>query len=567
MNHSPDRARMPRLFATLAVAVLSTGLAAAAARGHAADSFTLTEHFGVAHPEQIITLDLAAPIDPAKTSVTMAIGDAAAVPVPFQLLANRKRLAVRTSLAAGETRTFAVKPGSPAPAAPDAVTVRETDAWYEIANGLTGIRVPKPVQALPFPAPVQGVLLRDGTWTAAGATLALTPPEKAEPKMQVTFLERGPLKTVVVLRYDLGTAFSKTTIALEAGQPSVMFEEEADLDRSYAIELYDAVHPTHARYRGHHSSSKDGGYEPDGQVYRMSHARPALDAQVDLTFAGPRDYGRVARWDPWITDCGWYWQMFDDKAGPEGNLVGAFAGKASRQVGSGMSGVGGYTAPAGMSDLVTAMAADGTIHAVYTGNGGLWHVAIDPSLAAGKPAKIADKLVHPSAVVLKDGTVSVIAFDRQSKGFVEVRGTAGGGFTSAPIEFEGSIAIADPHPCQTIRGDDQFLFVTAKGSSGTEGLLFARSKGQGRFRVFGSVGEIDSGRQIYRPSLVAPRDGSLRLVATNKGGYSQIAFVPPKRPELSKLANPPLGMALNFGSVFEAATGAGAIVEIGRAHV
>ena len=57
---------------------------------HAAETFTLTEHFGVAHPEQIITFDLAAPIDPKKTAVTMAIGDAAAVPVPLQVLADGK---------------------------------------------------------------------------------------------------------------------------------------------------------------------------------------------------------------------------------------------------------------------------------------------------------------------------------------------------------------------------------------------------------------------------------------------------------------------------------------------
>ena len=553
MNHSPDRARMPRLFATLAVAVLSTGLAAAAARGHAADSFTLTEHFGVAHPEQIITLDLAAPIDPAKTSVTMAIGDAAAVPVPFQLLANRKRLAVRTSLAAGETRTFAVKPGSPAPAAPDAVTVRETDAWYEIANGLTGIRVPKPVQALPFPAPVQGVLLRDGTWTAAGATLALTPPEKAEPKMQVTFLERGPLKTVVVLRYDLGTAFSKTTIALEAGQPSVMFEEEADLDRSYAIELYDAVHPTHARYRGHHSSSKDGGYEPDGQVYRMSHARPALDAQVDLTFAGPRDYGRVARWDPWITDCGWYWQMFDDKAGPEGNLVGAFAGKASRQVGSGMSGVGGYTAPAGMSDLVTAMAADGTIHVVYTGNGGLWHVAIDSSLVPGKPAKIAAGLVNPDLAIRADGSLCVVAYDPAAKQFVELKGRAGAAFTRAAVTLAGAdgATIADPFAYQAVRGDTQFLFFYGSRGGKTEGLLFSRSGDETAFTFCGAIGGLGYFRQVNRPSFDAMPDGRVVLVTTDVGGYAARFEIKPDVLTLSGGDRLPL----NFGVALAPVTG------------
>jgi len=526
----------------------------------ATETFTLTEHFGVAQPDQIITFDLRQPLEQGKAVATMAIGDAAMAEVPCQVLAGGKQFAVRTSLAPNETRTFTVQSGTPQADDPQAVTVRETAAWYEIANGLTGVRVPKPVATLPLPAPVQGVLLRDGTWTAGGGVLAVAASTTAAPKMTVTFAEQGPLQTEVIVRYDLGESFSTTTIAVEAGQPSVIFEEEANLDRSYAIELHDAVRPTHARYRGHHASSKERGYEPDGQVYRMWHQRPSLDAQVNLTFAAPRDYGRVARWDPWITDCGWYWQMFDDAAGPESPLVGAFAGRASRQMGSAVSGVSGYTAPAGMSDMVVALAADGAIHAVYEGRGSLWHVVIDCGLTPGKPEKIVDGLVNPSIAVLKDGAVSVIAYDPATKGFVEARSGAASGFTVKPLDL-GGVAISDPHPCQAVRGEDQFLFVTAARSGTTEGLLFNRRNGVGSFTAAGSVGEIDSGRQIYRPALVAPGDGSLRLVVTNKGGYAQLAVVSPKAAELTKLANPPLGMTLNFGSVIDAATGAGAIID------
>jgi hypothetical protein len=561
MIRTPGCFRLPRLIAMLGVAMISSGLTGAAARGRAAETFTLTEHFGVAHPEQIITFDLAAPIDPKKTAVTMAIGDAAAVPVPLQVLADGKKLAVRTSLGAGETRTFAVKPGTPAAAGPDAVTVRETDAWYEIANGLTGVRVPKPVTALPFPAPVQGVLLRDGTWTAAGAKLSLTPPEKAEPKMTVRFLERGPLKTVVTLRYDLGTAFSTTTIALEAGQPTVMFEEEADLDRSYAIELHDAVHPTHARYRGHHASSKAGGYEPDGQVYRQWHQRPSLDAQVDLTFAGPRGYGRVARWDPWITDCGWYWQLFDDKAGPESNLVGAFAGRASRQVGSAVSGVGGYTAPAGMSDLVTAVAADGTVHCVYAGAGGLWHVALDRSLTPGKPAKIAAGLVNPDLAILADGSLCVVAYDSAAKQFVELKGRAGGTFKRSALAMEGAdgATIADPFAYQAVRGDTQFLFFFGSRDGKTDGLLFSRSGDEAAFTFRDAIGELAYYRHINRPRFAALPDGRVLLLTTDKGGYANLATI--ATDAVTFTTRPSRVAGLNFGVALDRASGSYAAVD------
>ena len=346
---------------------------------HAAETFTLTEHFGVAHPEQIITFDLAAPIDPKKTAVTMAIGDAAAVPVPLQVLADGKKLAVRTSLGAGETRTFAVKPGTPAATGPDAVTVRETDAWYEIANGLTGVRVPKAVDCATtqqVPAPVQGIRMRDGRWYGTGPNWLGYQSQADETKktvatgMTVNVVEHGPLRALVQIEYSFqhpellygaqkvkpaGNGYYRSTIKLEAGQPSICFEEDTDFEPSWSVELYDAVQPSHARYRGHHSSEKRFGYEPDGQAYRPFHQRPGLDAQVDLAYDRPRHpsynttdatWSLMATWNPWVVDSGWYWQLFNRDAPDSANLVGIFAGPASRLIGVHMSGVGISTAPA-----------------------------------------------------------------------------------------------------------------------------------------------------------------------------------------------------------------------------
>ena len=565
--HPDLPARPARLIAALAVSTLWGGILAPASRSAAAETFTLTEHFGVAHPEQIVTFDLAQPLEPGTAVATMASGDAPAKQVPCQVISGGKRIAVRTSLAPNETRTFTVQAGTSKAANADAVAIKETADGYEITNGLTGIRVPKPVQTLPFPAPVQGVRLRDGTWTPGGARLSITPPEKAEPKMSVTFIEKGPLKTVVKLRYDLGEAFSTTTIALEAGQPSVMFEEEANLDRSYGIEMFDAVQPTHARYRGHHSSSKAAGYEPDGQIYRMSHQRPGLDAQVDLTYAGPRGYGRVARWDPWITDCGWYWQMFNDAAGPESPLVGAFAGRASRQVGSAMSGVSGYTAPAGMSDLVSAVDAKGVIHCVYAGNGGLWHVAIDESLKPGKPVKLGDGLVNPDVAILADGTVSVIAYDQKATQFVELQGRTGGDFTSRPVALAGAdgVTITDPFASHAVGGDIRYLVFYGDRDGKRQGLVFSRGKGESAFTFRQTIGEQNVGdvnglpRHIWRPCMTTLPDGRVMLITTDKGGYAKVLLSEEKTSSFGGAASPSMGMTLNFGAVADPATGGYAV--------
>ena len=55
---------------------------------------------------------------------------------------------------------------------------------------------------------------------------------------------------------------------------------------------------------------------------------------------------RMAVWDPWVFDSGWYWQLYNSKAGPDSNLLGIFAGRASEAIGAGNSGAGVFTAPA-----------------------------------------------------------------------------------------------------------------------------------------------------------------------------------------------------------------------------
>ena len=85
-----------------------------------------------------------------------------------------------------------------------------------------------------------------------------------------------------------------------------------------------------ARSQGHHSTSKQAGYEQDGQPYRMWHTRANCDAFVDLQYDAPWEARFLARWDPWIYDSGWYWQAFDREGGANSHLMGVFAGRPSR---------------------------------------------------------------------------------------------------------------------------------------------------------------------------------------------------------------------------------------------
>lgn len=355
------------------------------------ETFRVEECFGVNHPTQIIDFDLDQKTDASRVHMV----DEGGQPVAFQILEDGKKVAMQTDLLAGQSRQWKLLAGPAPKTVPTKLEVTEYTApgrsGYQITNGITGIRVSKPVmpQSLNLhplvdlfnygpnvprvilAAPLQGVLFPDGTWGGTGPN-AVTFFATSLASTDIRFIERGPLKVVVEVSYILdhpaysygsillapaGRGHYRSTITVEAGQPSILFEEDTDLEMTWSINLYEAVQPTAARYRGHHASQKECGYEPDGQTYRPVHARPPMDAQVDLNYdtvksfsytGGPANWRGMAAWDPWAVDTGWYWQMYNAKAGENGRLLGIFAGRASRALDPGFSGVSLLTMPSPM---------------------------------------------------------------------------------------------------------------------------------------------------------------------------------------------------------------------------
>src|ERR1022692_4358552 len=146
----------------------------------------------------------------------------------------------------------------------------------------------------PALAPIQGILYRDGTWTATGpnALEAVGHPTA----MTVRFVEKGPLKVIVEVSYTIerpsleygskllipaGDGFYRSTIEIQAGQPSILIEDDTDTDLRYSLNIYHGLEPDQARYRGHHSTSVENGREPDGPP------TPAM--------APPPPHGRIPR--------------------------------------------------------------------------------------------------------------------------------------------------------------------------------------------------------------------------------------------------------------------------------
>ncbi|MHB9024909.1 MAG: hypothetical protein ACYC7E_12160 [Armatimonadota bacterium] len=460
---------------------------------------------------------------------------------------------------------------------PGGVAVTRAATGYEITNGLTGVRIPQPPAILtPTPAPVQGIRQHDGTWTAGANYLSL--PAKA---MTVKFLESGPLKAMIEVRYTFdrpeksygerklspaGEGYYTSTITVEAGQPSVLFTEESDCDLSYSFPISDGLQPTKARYRGHHSNSKEAGYEADGRQYRMWHERPGMDAFVDLRYDVPRDYRKVAVWDPWIFDGGWYWQFYNDAAPETANLLGIFAGRASQGIGTPWSGANFFTAPQGITDLTTQADAAGNLHAVYRSGDALWYVKFDRQLNPGKPAQVAAGIIYPDLLVREDGSVAITGYDVARKAFVRIEPGAGGAFSVQPIAFTEGDALqpTQPYLYQASSAGIDYLFLFGKFKEQAGGLLFARKPGEARFTFQEAVKGAACHRQIERPVFTRLANGDIRMLFSN-GQYAEVGSIAKGATSFAGTANQralfnnEATRLLNFGSAVDPASGAALI--------
>jgi hypothetical protein len=323
-------------------------------------AFSIREEFGVTHPSQIVDFDCHKRIDPERSFMIGPQG----TEVPFQLLQDGI-IAVEAALAANSRAEWKLYAGRAPRLFPNAVRITQTPAFYEIVNGLTGVRIAR--AGHPSWAPIQGILYRDGTWTATGPNALEVAGNPTG--MTVRFVESGPLKVIVEVAYTIdrtrleygskllipaGDGFYRSTVEIQSGQPSILIEDDTDTDLHYSLNIYHGLEPDQARYRGHHSSSVENGREADGWQYRQWHERPAMDAFRDLQYrtpapsnysSDPPNIRRMAVWDPWVYDSGWYWQLYNTAAGPDANLLGIFAGPASEAIGAAHNGAGIFTAP------------------------------------------------------------------------------------------------------------------------------------------------------------------------------------------------------------------------------
>ncbi len=295
-------------------------------------TFRIAELFGVGWPDQPIEFRYDGGRPPAGTTQMLGPNGAA---VPYQWVtscsdatATQGCILVRNGLPANGNYTWTLQPGAPPSDAPaNAVHIAQAGAYWEIRNGLTGVRIPTTgANHSPWNlAPIQGILLPGGIWTGAGSSPNMLYSEAANtaggvgaplqtPMFTVTgysatVTDAGPLKVAVQAKYTFrrprywygqneidtaGPGHYTITVTMYANSKSILIDEDSDMQFSYFLPLYAQLMPDQARYRGHDSLSGGGvsdpgcGYEAAVPVRNVTSGSPVVvTAPADLSNGQP----------------------------------------------------------------------------------------------------------------------------------------------------------------------------------------------------------------------------------------------------------------------------------------
>lgn len=288
-----------------------------------------------------------------------------------------------------------------------AVTLGSSGSNHQVTNGLVGIRVPSG-SFNDILAPVQGILYRDGTWTGTGPNYLerwgwyQEPPLDPDPLTAASTTVVTNTSSLVVLKvtytfarpdFDFGgvvfiaggVGTHSTTITVKDGEPSILFEEEGDVDIGYRFNCFSGLSPDRARWRGNSASTLARGRRSEGTLYVDWNQRTPEDAIVDLDYNVPYHVSYSSQadtrpalvlWDPWSIDTGYYWMIFNQGAASTANLLGIFSGRASRVIGCYAAGAGIYHGPAGVAGVQVAVQRMGPTQSYATPNRFGWGLFI-----------------------------------------------------------------------------------------------------------------------------------------------------------------------------------------------
>lgn len=441
---------------------------------------------------------------------------------------------------------------------PPSFTVASRGDLLEISNGLTGVRIPSPDSFNPLNpyvalAPIQSVLLRDGSWTDSSDNYLKvkksfpTDPAVEMTSIDVEFLRSSEDEVILKITYHInrppfmyggkelqgrGPGYYSSTLKIVRGEPVIMILEEGNQEVEYALGIMNGLNATVAQYRGHHATSPEYGEHPDGGVYGGFDTRDRTDAIVELNFDERTEYRHLAVWDPWIYDSGWYWQFYDGEASDDSNLFGIFAGQASKALGiNNATGVRLFTDTQSMSDQAVACNGQQVCHSIIQQGDRITHLSVDASGVVGEMETLGSGFIEPSVSAIEDRVV-VVAYDlvggaSGSGGYVVFDKDSNGGFRESVIDLGDGVQIIDSKP-YVVSSDIADFFLLNGERNGQSGLLlYSRLKGQDSFVYRNMIEDYTmQPSTARRPNIVRLDDDRILLIYTVHGGQANYVTIP-----------------------------------------
>jgi len=410
------------------------------------------------------------------------------------------------------------------------VAIVDEGDYYLLENGFLGVHIPKahlfdPQNGLAAPAPIRAVLYPDGTWSNNSVNYLQAPTLPLS--MEVEILENSPEQGRIRIAYtfdkppyyspsnqvleEAGPGHYEVEVTMPKGEKACLVTESSDYEVGYSLVVSQGLHPDRGRYQGHRSTSLENGYDPLGHVYD-NQGKEGWHATVNLQFQERKDFDPLARWNPWVENSGWHWQLYREDAPSEGKVFGIFDGRPSLLLGAPQSGTHLFTEPGAIQDLHSSCDAQGNCHLVWTSEGELWYKPL-PADGSDQPEQLVGTgLIHPF-VFHRGDRVLILGVNPADGSKVQVfRKTPSGGFQH--FQVDPGMTSFTPYPYGAGNEDHDFLLLYGE-RQGQEGLhLFAAPAGDSSF-VHSDVLEHGSdGGQMRRPDMKSTPDGRI-VVAYN----------------------------------------------------
>ncbi|MEY3367107.1 MAG: hypothetical protein RI973_262 [Bacteroidota bacterium] len=455
------------------------------------------------------------------------------------------------------------------------VTITDLGNYLEMKNGYLGVRLAKGSlfdPSLPdyVPGPIQNVIYKDGTpGNNYPVYLRSTVPPQS---MSDTILYQTPDSCAIRISYAFnkpvfygnsgeflepaGPGYYRVTFRMFKGEKACVVTEEGDFEVNYEMRVSNGLSPDRGRYQGHFATSAQDGYDINGDRYERGY-NTGWNATVDLQFQQRKDFPPLARWNPWVFNSGWHWQLYNQSAPANANVFGIFDGRPSKLLGAKGSGVNVFTGAAGMEDLHAACL-NNVCHYVWESSGKLYYKKIEANGSSATEVVLADSLIRPF-VFVHGNVVNVLAINpfapAGSKAKL-LKKTGSGPFVKHTLSLDASLE--DPFLYGASNGTKDFLLIEGtRTNAGTpvHGLhLYAANFNTTSFTWKDVLPTAEVWRAANRPDMKAVPGGSVVVTYGFGGNYLRFDRI---RADSTRFMHPPQFSYANvmFSSCVDPSTG------------